>query len=60
MKYLVRQKGFTAENDTWEKEENLENTRELVDKFKGRRKAEVRRQEGIEKRQRVKLNPKTE
>ena len=42
-KYLVCWKGFTAENDTWEKEEDLENERELVDKFEGRVSAEVRR-----------------
>jgi len=41
-KYLVRWKGFTAENDTWEKEEDLENAKELVDEFEGRLSAEVR------------------
>ena len=41
-KYLVRWKGFIAENDTWEREEDLENVKELVDEFKGRLKAEVR------------------
>jgi len=34
-----------AENDTWEKEEDLENAKELVDEFKERLNAEVRRQE---------------
>ena len=34
----------------WEKEENLENVKELVDKFKGRIKTEVRRQEEVEKK----------
>jgi len=41
-KYLVCWKRFTAENDTWEKEEDLENVRELVDEFEGRISAEVR------------------
>ena len=42
-KYLVQWKGFTAENDIWEKEDDLENIRELVDEFEGRLSAEVRR-----------------
>ena len=33
MKYLVYQKGFIAENNTWEKEKDLENVKELVDEF---------------------------
>ena len=49
-----------VEYDTWEKEKDLENVRELVNKFKGRLGAEVRKQEGIEQRWRVKLNPKAE
>jgi len=40
--YLVIWKGFIAENNTWEREENLENVKELVDEFEGRLKAEVR------------------
>jgi len=44
-KYLVQWKGFMAENDTWEKEEDLENAKELVDEFEGRLNAEVRQQE---------------
>ena len=32
-KYLVCWKGFTAENDTWEREEDLENAREVVEEF---------------------------
>ena len=42
-KYLVQQKGFTAEHDTWEKEEDLVNTREAVDEFKGKISTKVRR-----------------
>jgi len=41
-KYLVRWKGFIAENDTWEREKDLENIKELVDKFEGRLEIEVR------------------
>ena len=41
-KYLVQWKGFMAENDTWEKEEDLENTKKLVDEFEERLNMEVR------------------
>jgi len=42
-KYLVRWKGFTAEGDTWEREENLKNTEELIKEFE-RREVVVRRE----------------
>ena len=42
MKYLVYWKRFTAENDIWEKKENLENTKELVNRFQRRTKSEVK------------------
>ena len=45
MKYLVQWKGFTAEYNSWEKEEDLENARELVTEFEGRIDVEVRKQE---------------
>jgi len=32
-KYLVRWKGFTAESDTWEGRENLENAKEAIKEF---------------------------
>jgi len=32
-KYLVCWKGFTAESDTWERRENLENAKEAVKEF---------------------------
>ena len=47
-KYLVCWKGFIAEHDTWEREEDLENTREIVEEFKGRMSAEVRKQEKLD------------
>ena len=49
-----------AENDTWKKKEDLENARELVNEFEKRMSVEIRRQEGIEERWKVKLNPKVE
>lgn len=33
-KFLVRWKGFTAENDTWEPEENLTNVQEKIQEFR--------------------------
>ena len=47
-KYLVRWKGFTAESDTWEGEENLENAKEAIEEYKReyrRDMEDVRRQE---------------
>ena len=37
-----------VESDTWERKEDLEHARELVNEFKGRMNAEVRRQEKID------------
>jgi len=42
-RYLVRWKRFMAEYNIWEKEKDLENAKELVDKFGERLRAEVRR-----------------
>ena len=43
-KYLIRWKGFTVEEDTWERRENLKNAEELIEEFeKGG--VEIRRQE---------------
>jgi len=42
-KYLVCWKGFMVESDIWERVENLENARELVEEFEGRISVEVRR-----------------
>ena len=40
-KFLVRWKGYTAEEDTWENRENLGNAKELVEEFKRKYKEEV-------------------
>ena len=42
-KYLVRWKGFTAEGETWERREDLENAKKALAKFEGRIEAEVRK-----------------
>ena len=42
VKYLIWWKGFTAEGDTWERRENLENAEELIEEFE-RGGIEVRR-----------------
>ena len=47
-KYLVQQKGFTAEEDTWERKENLKNAEEALKEFEGKMNVEVRRQEKID------------
>jgi len=47
-KFLVRWKGYTAEEDTWESRENLGNAKELVEEFEreyGEEAEELRRQE---------------
>ena len=46
-KYLVRWKGCTAEEDTWESKENLKNAMELIKEFE----REYRREEEEEVRQ---------
>jgi len=46
-KFLVRWKGYMAEEDTWENRENLGNTKELVEDFEreyGKEVKELRRQ----------------
>ena len=42
MKYLVYWKGFTVENSTWEKKEDLENVREVLDEFKERMSVKIK------------------
>jgi len=41
-KFLVRWKGYTAEEDTWENRKNLENAKELVEEFKRKYGEEVK------------------
>ena len=41
-------KRFTAEQNSWKKEEDLENARELVEEFKEKINAEVRKQEKLD------------
>jgi len=48
-KYLVRWKGFTAEENTWERKEDLGNAKEALAEFKGRIEVEVRKQEKIDR-----------
>ena len=48
MKYLVQWKRFMVEHNSWEKEEDLENTKELVVEFEGRMNTEVRKQEKLD------------
>ena len=43
IKYLVQWKGFIGENESWEKEEDLENAKELVVEFKRKMSTEVRK-----------------
>ena len=59
-RYLVQWKRFIAENDSQEKKKNLGHVKELVDEFEGRLGVEIRRQEGVEQRQRMKLNPRAD
>ena len=42
VKYLVQGKRFTAEHDSWEREKDLENAKEMVAEFEGRANTEVR------------------
>jgi len=48
IKYLVQWKEFIAEHNSWEKEENLENAKELVAESEKRINVEVRRQEKLD------------
>ena len=50
-KYLIWWKGFIAEEDTWERRENLKNVEELIEEFK---------QGGVEVRQQEKMKKKKE
>jgi len=59
-KYLVKWKGYTAEENIWEGLENLKNVREKVEEFeKGRFEEEIRRIR-MKKGKERKLNPEAE
>jgi len=47
--YLVRWKGYTAEEDSWERKENLKNTKEAVEDYEREYRREGRRMEGVHK-----------
>jgi len=49
-----------VESDIWEREEDLENARELVNEFKEKLGAEVKRQKRTKERWKVKLNPRAD
>jgi len=42
IKYLVWWKGFIAEHDTWKREKDLGNMKEVVAEFEGRMNVEIR------------------
>jgi len=48
-KYLVHWKGFTAKHDSWERREDLKNTKAVLEDFEGRMEAEIRRQEKLDR-----------
>ena len=62
LKYLVRWKEYTAEEDTWKRLENLENTMKLVKEFEQEIRAEEIRQveRRKEKGKESELNPEAE
>ena len=45
---MVQWKRFIVEHDSWKREEDLENTKEVVAKFERKINAEVRRQEKLD------------
>ena len=50
VKYLVWWKGFIVKYDSWEREEDLENTKKAVVEFERGLNIEVRRQENLEEK----------
>jgi len=60
MKYLVKWKGYTVEENTWERLENLKNVGRKIEEFeKGRFEEEIRRIR-MKKGKKMKLNPEVE
>jgi len=60
MKYLVKWKGYAAEENTWEGLENLKNTREKIEEFKKERFKEEIQRIRLKKGKEIKLNPEAE
>ena len=59
-KYLVKWKGYMAEENIWEELENLKNAMEKIEEFeKGRFEEEIRRIR-MKKEKEMKLNPEAE
>jgi len=59
-KYLVKWKGYTAEENTWEGLENLKNAKEKIEEFeKGRFEEEIQRIR-LKKGKEIRLNPEAE
>ena len=59
-KYLVKWKGYTAEENIWERLENLKNAMEKVEEFeKGKFEKEIQRIR-LKKEKEIKLNPEAE
>ena len=59
-RYLVKWKGYTAEENTWEGLENLKNAREKIKEFEKRRFEEEIRRIRVKKGKKMKLNPEVE
>jgi len=60
IKYLVKWKGYTVEENIWEGLENLKNAREKIEEFeKGRFEEEIRRIR-LKKGKEIRLNPEAE
>ena len=49
VRYLVRWKRFMVKHDSWEREKDLENTKDVVAEFEERMSIEIRRQEKLNK-----------
>ena len=60
MRYLVKWKGYTAEENIWERLENLKNAREKIEEFEKRRFEKEIRRIRVKKGKEMKLNPEVE
>jgi len=60
MRYLVKWKGYTAEENTWEGLENLKNAMEKVEEFEKERFEEEIQKIRLKKGKEIKLNPEAE